>query len=481
MNDTRTSIGAVLATLTAAVSTVRATAPWQADDPEVADLVVQLEVAMRALAGVQLSAIAEGLTRGLPLACGAGTGRAAPARWLRSLVAINPGDARHRADLAAALFSGPQADELEPTRAAVLAGSISPVHAGHVVDAVERLLPPATPAGLVDDATRVEAQALLLQAGAGDRDHPAVDPTQLAKAALALTATLDPGYGDRLAQDEDRQHQLRTFAVTALPDGMCHAQGLLTKEVGHALIGVLQALSAPQPAADGTPDPRTAGMRTHDGLAHAVRLLRGADELLPSAHGSPNRLVVSVTAQTLAAHLGLTPSQTRSQIGVGALQVPELPGRWPLSPLSAQVMACDADLVAVLTGPDGSPLDVADTIYPFSTRQRAAIIDRDRHCTFGTCTAPPGWCHVHHVKPFSRGGPTSVQNGALLCGVHHRYVHAHDLMGSVTGGRVLWHAPTGSVQNPHLPPVCVTAAITALATRWRTRQDRAAAHQDDTG
>lgn len=479
MDDNDSSVGAALVALTSGVDTVRDAAPWHASDREVADLVVQLEIAMRALAGVQLTAIAEGITRGLPLACGAGTGQAAPGRWLRSLVAINPGDARRRADLAAALFTGPQAREFEPTRSALLAGSISPVHAGHVVDAVERLLPPATPAGLVDDATRSEAQALLLQAAAGDSDHQAVDPTQLAKAGLALTATLDPGHGDRLAHDEDRQHQLRTFTVTPLPSGMCHAQGVLTKEVGHALITVLQTLSAPRPAADGTPDPRSAGMRTHDGgLGHAVRLLHGSDGLLPGSHGSPNRLVVSVTMQALAARLGLAAGGTGPLIPVGPLQMPELPGQWPLSPLAAQVMSCDADLVAVLAGPGGSPLDVADTIYPFSTKQRAAIIDRDGHCTFGTCTAPPGWCQVHHVEPFSRGGPTSVANGALLCGVHHRHVHARHLMGSLAGGRVIWQAPTGTRQNPHLPPVAVTAAITALATRWHRRQVRADANQD---
>jgi len=197
---------------------------------------------------------------------------------------------------------------------------------------------------------------------------------------------------------------------------MCHAAGLLTKEAGHALIGVLQALSAPRPAADGTPDPRTAAMRNHDGLQAAVQHLISTSTdtgLLPGAHGSPHRLVVSVDIHTLAAHLGLNEPQHATQAPVG---VAELPGRWPLSPLAAQTIACDADLVAILTGPHGTPLDVADTGYPFTTRQRTAITNRDRHCTYGTCTAPAPWCHVHHLTPYSRGGPTTVPNGALLCG-----------------------------------------------------------------
>ena len=35
----------------------------------------------------------------------------------------------------------------------------------------------------------------------------------------------------------------------------------------------------------------------------------------------------------------------------------------------------------------------------------------------------PAWCDVHHIVWWSRGGPTTVVNGALLCGFHHRHVH----------------------------------------------------------
>jgi len=500
VDDNQSQVGGALAALTAAVSTLRGVGAWQASDAEVADLIVAVEVATRALAGVQLAAIAEGVNRGLPFSSGAGTGASAPGRWVRSLISVNPGDAGRRTDLASTLFTdscrGPGASELTPTRDAVLAGQVSTAHATHIVDAVRQLSPPHTPEGVIDEATRAEAQTLLLAVATGDQSHAPLDPTQVAKAAVALTSTLDPGHGDRLAEDEDAQHQLRTFTVTPLPSGMCNAAGLLTKTAGHALMGVLQSLSAPQPAADGTPDPRTAGMRTHDGLEAAARHLQAAGlangGLLPGAHGSPHRLVVNVDIHTLAAHLGLRDDDTHHSEPV---QVPELPGRWPLSPLSAQTIACDADLVAVLTGPDGTPLDVADTIYPFTTKQRTAVINRDQHCTYATCTAPPPWCHVHHLQPFSGGGPTTIDNAALLCGVHHRHVHNHHLVGTRTTsagnenrGTVVWHAPTGTHPNPHLPPVAVEAAITALATRWHRRQrrqrqqwTRAPAADQDTG
>jgi hypothetical protein len=33
---------------------------------------------------------------------------------------------------------------------------------------------------------------------------------------------------------------------------------------------------------------------------------------------------------------------------------------------------------------------------------------------------PAAWCEAHHVVGFVLGGPTSVENGTLLCGHHHR-------------------------------------------------------------
>lgn len=448
-----------LAALRAGLDELSAVGPWQLSEAELAEVVVQTETFGRRLAGAALAAVAEGIERGLPASKGAGTGFSAPSRWLRSLVTITPGDAARRVALAQTLFTGPLRDELAPTASAVLDGSISPTHAGHIAAAIADLQPPSTPEGMIDEGTREQAQALLLTAARGDATHAGLDPTQVAKAALRLTATLDPGAGERLARDEDRRHELRSFSMVKEATGMWWAQGHLTGEAGQRVFDVVQAFAAPRPAADGTPDPRTPTMRMHDGLEQAMVLLQSGEGLVPGSHGSPNRLVISVPAQTLAAHLREQPE--------GCLA--ELPGRWPLSALSAQVMACDADLVAILAGPDGSPLDVGDTIYQFPVRQRTAIIARDGHCTFGTCTAPPPWCHVHHLDAHSHGGPTSVDNGALLCGLHHRFVHANGLIGRLVDGRVSWQAP-GEVSNPHLAPVAVERAIATLARRWRRRQ-----------
>ena len=38
------------------------------------------------------------------------------------------------------------------------------------------------------------------------------------------------------------------------------------------------------------------------------------------------------------------------------------------------------------------------------------------------CTAPPVRCHVHHLIPRSKGGPTRLDNLTLLCHFHHLVV-----------------------------------------------------------
>uniref|UniRef100_UPI000552D3B2 HNH endonuclease n=1 Tax=Haematomicrobium sanguinis TaxID=479106 RepID=UPI000552D3B2 len=33
------------------------------------------------------------------------------------------------------------------------------------------------------------------------------------------------------------------------------------------------------------------------------------------------------------------------------------------------------------------------------------------------------FCEAHHITPWSHGGHTNLNNGALLCPYHHHYIH----------------------------------------------------------
>ncbi|WP_460460529.1 DUF222 domain-containing protein, partial [Angustibacter peucedani] len=210
---------------------------------------------MAHVAKIQLAA--EAMARGLPRQSGCRD----LAAWLRrELPACSPGEAARIASRAEAFYRSPAAPELEPTRDALLAGVISGEQADVIATTVAALLPPHVQAGAVPAEAVAAGQALLL--GEADR----LDPRALAKVGARLKASLDPDADERLARDEKCQEAVRGFTWARTGSGMVHVEGLLTPRCGAALAGAIDAWSAPQPAADGTPDPRTGAQRRHDGL-----------------------------------------------------------------------------------------------------------------------------------------------------------------------------------------------------------------------
>src|SRR5258708_3112902 len=57
---------------------------------------------------------------------------------------------------------------------------------------------------------------------------------------------------------------------------------------------------------------------------------------------------------------------------------------------------------------------------------RRAIEPRDRGCTAPGCDRPADWCDIHHVWHWEDGGPTSYDNGRMLCRHHHIQEHRND-------------------------------------------------------
>lgn len=96
----------------------------------------------------------------------------------------------------------------------------------------------------------------------------------------------------------------------------------------------------------------------------------------------------------------------------------------PISPTTIRALACDADLLPVVLGGAGQVLDVGRAQRLFPARLRRAITARDGGCAAPGCTIPAPWTEVHHIQWWTRGGPTSVENGVLLCNRHHLAVHA---------------------------------------------------------
>nr|MDQ6911027.1 HNH endonuclease [Actinomycetota bacterium] len=86
-------------------------------------------------------------------------------------------------------------------------------------------------------------------------------------------------------------------------------------------------------------------------------------------------------------------------------------------------LLCDAGLHRVLTSGRSAILDYGRTTYTIAPAVWAALGLRDEHCRFPGCDRPLHWCEAHHVRPWSRGGPTRLSNLALVCTRHHHLLH----------------------------------------------------------
>jgi len=378
---------------------------WSLSDSDLLELRVAIERTRARLEARVLAVTREVEGRGSAVA----TGAPSTAAWLRGRLLMHPGATKAEVALAADLAGGLAGDpdtglagglgtDLGATGAALAAGDISRDQAAAVALAVHKL-PRGLAAGL-----RAGAETFLLEQAA------TFDPAALHILGRHLALRMDPEHGDALEREEGRQHDRQAFTLVHHHDGTWSPHGQLAPEGGALLDAALSAVSAPRPAADGTPDPRPAPQRRADGLLELVRLALNAPEM-PEHGGEP--VTVVVTAPLGALHKD--PDADAPTFEDGS----------PLSPEAARRLACDAWLVAAIIESGPEILDIGRLSRVIPRGIRRALSARDRGCAFPGCGRPPRWCHAHHIWHWADGGPTALTNLVLLCGHHHRVVH-HD-------------------------------------------------------
>jgi len=238
------------------------------------------------------------------------------------------------------------------------------------------------------------------------------DPQALARLGRHLLHVLDPDNGGEMESDEAEQQRKQSFSLGQRHDGSRIPKGSFTPEAGALIDAALDAVSAPRPAADGTPDPRNPGQRRAEGLLELIRLAMGAPEM-PEDGGEPVTVVVTVPLETLMA--GLLD---------GGVVAGELENGAPISAETARRLACDAFIVAAVLGTNSEVLDIGRLSRAVPRPMRRALVARDRGCAFPGCGRPPRWCQAHHIAHWTRDrGPTCLSNLVLLCGRHHRVIH----------------------------------------------------------
>ncbi|WP_237745183.1 HNH endonuclease signature motif containing protein [Kribbella catacumbae] len=120
-----------------------------------------------------------------------------------------------------------------------------------------------------------------------------------------------------------------------------------------------------------------------------------------------------------------------------------------LSASAVRRLACDAVVIPIVLGSDSQPLDVGMEQRYVTRAIRRALIRRDKGCVI--CKAPPWQCHAHHLIHWIDGGPTAIQNLALLCAGHHRAVHAGHWAITITRGVVQVTRPGWTSPGPTTP------------------------------
>ncbi len=84
-------------------------------------------------------------------------------------------------------------------------------------------------------------------------------------------------------------------------------------------------------------------------------------------------------------------------------------------------LAAQAKILPAVFSAEGDPLWLGRADRNASSGQRIALAARDSGCV--NCAAPAEGGEPHHIEWFSRGGPTDIDNLALLCERCHHLVH----------------------------------------------------------
>lgn len=384
---------------------------WRLSDTELLDALTELETQHRRIYGQILDVLGELQTRP---ACEAEY--PSLPHLLRDLLRISRKEANRRLAHAEAVtpvrtVSGPELPPpLAATAEAVRGGILGAEH----LDTIHRTMISLPPTVTPDE--RESAEQILVEAA-----HT-LDPGAIGKLGRNIQDRLDQD-GDP-PTDSELLYPANELRCTTLRNGRMKLVGELDVEGAALVTTVLSPLAKPRPAVEGQLDPRTHPERLGDALVEALRITANCGEL-PEEGGERPNLVVTVTLDAL-----------RDQLEPALLD-----GAGLMDARMARRLACDSNLIPMVLGSRGEPLDVGRKTRVIPTAIRRAVIHRDRACAFPNCAAKASRCDVHHVIPWAEGGLTAIHNLALLCGFHHRLLHHSDWEVRIEDGTPTFYPP----------------------------------------
>jgi hypothetical protein len=263
-------------------------------------------------------------------------------------------------------------------------------------------------------AVRKEEAALLLEA-------QAKDPGKFVGVVKHFEHRVD---AEQALAQANKAYERRYLQLSQSNDGLFHLDGLLDPEGGACLQTALNSVMKPS-----KDDDRSWGQRRADALVDVSRRLLNGSKL-PDVAGQRPHLVITATTATLA--------------GLPGAPAGELNWSHPIPSETVRRLACDAAVTRITSGKgthrvgnggghshgDGKASDLEELAAEISHASRTipahlrkALAARDHGCVFQGCGRPPEWTDGHHLWYWGDGGPTELENLALVCRRHHIMVH----------------------------------------------------------
>lgn len=191
---------------------------------------------------------------------------------------------------------------------------------------------------------------------------------------------------------------------------------------GALVARALERMAARVPTMPGEDDPVHAPARRADALVALCSARIGADP-------DPDRGTVVVHARLE----GLLSDS-------GGCELEDGPA---ISPETVKRMLCSARLQTVVEDRDGNVVAIEALRREPPAWMVRQVRYRDRGCRFPGC-GTRAFTEAHHIRWWRHGGPTDLENLALICSFHHRLVHEHGWkLERHADGEVRWFRPDG--------------------------------------
>lgn len=349
----------------------------------------------------------------------AGPGLRSCAHWLGWRIGMNHRTARDHLRVAHALR------ELPMTTEAFAAGRVS----YSKVRALTRIATASTEESLLGIAlhgTTAQLESLVAAARAGADPRPAA-----ARRGLRCSRAADGSLLVSLRIPADQGEELVATIEAYLAEHAPEPERAAT------------APGSAEPPPDGRPadavEENRRNQEAHD--AHEEHLLAAAAEHAPGATSDP------AAARRLDALLDLVRGATPTRPAKLVVHLrPDDGTAWidggpAIAPSTAERLTCTAGAQAMVVDGRGNPLHLGRTRRTASPQQLMALRARDgNRCAFPGCSNAHH-LDAHHLRWWRHGGPTDLDNLALLCTFHHTLIHDHGYRADRTADGIVFRRP----------------------------------------